>query len=191
MIDPEIVKEHSNEAWCYKYFISFLSRMAEGLGPGRSADFHFIFLDFMSKAEDGYRNREVGPLTLAPIILLMKLGSLLTELDLEPKLERHCFIVICQAIQAELENRKLGITDRICQAALTSVLYRPLMPAWKQLIDFCYTAYKEPLERLRTGSSSFAHWERAIRDIWPLLWLSKIVPTHDIEYADHVQIPEP
>ena len=65
------------------------------------------------------------------------------------------------------------------------------MGAWKLLIEFCYSAYKEPLELVKSGSTSFAAWEDAVRDIWPLLYLSKIVPTHDVQYVDRVQVPDP
>ena len=191
MIDPYVVGERSDEVWSPLYFVEFLNSMAEGLGPGCSADFREKFRDFMNKAQAGYRQREIGPRSLASIILLMQFGLILTDLDIEPHVKRHVLIVICQAVMDEVVKKEKDLTDRACMTALGGVLYRPLMPAWKKLIEFCYSAYKGPLERVISGSISLEDWEDSIRDIWPLLYISKIVPTHDVQHADEVLIPDP
>lgn len=191
MIDPYVVGERSDEAWSHLFFIEFLKSMGDGLGPGRTADFREKFVAFMNKAQAGYRERKIGPRSLAPIVLLMQFGLMLTDFDIDSNAKRHVLIVLCQAVMDEVKKRENDITDRACLAALNGVLYRPLMPVWKMLIELCYSAYKVPLEQIICGSTSLEAWEDEIRDIWPLLYVSKLVPTHEVQYADRVTIPDP
>lgn len=165
--------------------------MGKGLGPGCTSDFGETFQTFLGKAQTGYHDRKIGPRALTPIILLMKFGLLLMDFDVEAKTKRHTLIVICQAVEGELAKNEEYLPDRACLVALNGVLYRPLMPVWKMLIEYCYAAYKEPLRRLVSGSATLEIWESAIRDIWPFLRISKIVPTHDVDYADAPIIPDP
>jgi hypothetical protein len=189
MINPGVIAEHDDKAWSSLYLAEFVMSMGEGLGPGRTADHREVFQTYLSKAQAGYVERKIGPRSLAPILLLMRFGLLLMDFDIDPKLKRHSLIGICQAMEGELVKDEDHVTDRACLAALLTVLYRPLMPVWRMLIEYCYTAYKEPLQRLVSGSTSLQAWEDAIRDIWPLLYISKIVPTHDVNHAPHPIIP--
>ena len=60
--------------------------------------------------------------------------------------------------------------------------------AWKMLIEFCYSAHKGPLEKVYIGIDlirGLGKWNSG----W-LLYISKIVPTHDVQHADDVIIPD-
>lgn len=186
MIDPDVVAESDAKAWSHLFFIEFINRMGQGLEAGRTEDFPEILQTFLGNAQTGYHERRIGPRALAPILLLMRFGLFLIDFDIDQKLKRHVLIVICQAVQEEVLKDDAYVTDRACLAALDGVLYRPLMPVWKMLIEYCYTAYKEPLHRVVSGSNTWQSWENAIRDIWPLLYISKIAPTHRVEHGDRL-----
>jgi hypothetical protein len=191
MIDPYVAAERPDKAWSHLFFSAFLASMAEGLSPGRTADFREKFASFLDEAQRDYQNKKVGARSLAPVILLMQYGLFVMDVDIESRLQRHVLIVICNAIQSEILKDDDHLTDRACTNALQDTLYRPLMPAWKRLIEFCFFSYREPLKTLISASLSLAAWEGAIRDIFPFLWLPKIAPIHEVEFADHVMVDNP
>ena len=191
MIDPYIGAEQPGKAWPHLFFIAFLESMAAGLGPGQTADFRKKFETFRDRAWEDYRAKKVGARSLAPVLMLMQYGLAVIDAGLEARLERHVLIEISKAIQTEVMADDEGLTDRACLSALRGTAYKSLMPAWKSLIEFCFFAYRAPLKVLVSATSSLDAWEAAIRDILPLLWLSKIVPIHEIKHADHLIVAEP
>jgi hypothetical protein len=191
VIDRYIGAEQPGKAWPHLFFIAFLKSMAEGLGPGQTADFRKKFEMFRDKAWKDYRDKKVGARSLAPILMLMQYGLAVMDAGVEARLERHVLIEITKTIQTEVMADDEGLTDRACLGALQGTAYKPLMPAWKSLIEFCFFAYREPLKVLVSATFSNGAWEAAIRDILPFLWPSKIIPIHEIKHADHLIIDEP
>jgi hypothetical protein len=190
MIDPNIGAEQPGKAWPHLFFIAFLESMAEGLAPGQTADFRKKFETFRDRAWQDYRDKKVGARSLAPVLILMQYGLAVMDAGVEARIERHVLIEICTKIKAEVIANDEHLTDRACLSALGATAYKPLMPAWKSLIEFCFFAYREPLKALVSATSPGA-WESAIRDIHPFLWTSRIVPIYEITHADRPIIDEP
>jgi hypothetical protein len=186
MIDASIVAERPDSRWPEGFLAAFLIAMAEVLTPNRAGDWDGCVAAQLERARSDYRDRRIGPRDFAPVVLLLRHARFVTESNLEPRVKLHVLITLCRAVEGELLRKEDGLTDRACAAALQGTLYTPLMPVFRQTIDHCFTAYKEPREKLVAESSSPEAWERAIHAVYPYLYLPRVVPIYDVHHADRV-----
>jgi hypothetical protein len=90
------------------------------------------------------------------------------------------------------ESKKGGphLSRRAMDRALADTLFKPLMPAWKTLIQFCFFEYRDYRTRLIQQSSSPTIWQELIRDIFPFLYLINIVPINKVTYSQNIDLPD-
>lgn len=129
---------------------------------------------------------------MAYLAIIFEYGTLIMDVEVEEAVTHHFLLTILRAIDQELRRPdvRVDLPARVWGQASSETLFIPLMPAWRSLIEYCYSAYKIPRQALIERTTSIAAWEARLHAIIPALLMTKFLPTHDVEYLDRIAIPD-